>query len=80
MFTIEHDFDTTIVTLIDDGETPLAEDVVLNAFASCVTVEQFDERTQKMQKISLSMAQIRDLQAALDLPEGSYQFQGEDEA
>ncbi len=74
MFTIEHEFDATIVTLVDDGELPLIEDITLSAFASCVTVEQFDERTQTMQKITLSMAQLRDLQAALDLPEGSYQF------
>jgi len=75
MFTIEHEFDATIVTLIDDGELPLQEDVSITAFASCVTVEQYDERLDRMQKVTLSMAQLRDLQAALDLPEGSYQFQ-----
>lgn len=74
MFTIEHEFDATIVTLVDDGEAPLVEDVTISAFASCVTLEQFDERNNRVQKITLSLAQIRDLQAALDLPEGSYQF------
>jgi hypothetical protein len=74
MFTIEHEFDATIVTLVDDGESPLKEDITLSAFASCVTVEQYDERADKVHKITLSMAQLRDLQAALDLPEGSYQF------
>ncbi|NOX40327.1 MAG: hypothetical protein GXP05_07375 [Alphaproteobacteria bacterium] len=78
MFTIEHEFDATIVTLIDDGEIPLQEDVTLSAFASCVTVEQYDERSDQVQKITFSMAQLRDLQAALDLPEGSYQFRRED--
>ncbi|MBV1866162.1 MAG: hypothetical protein KUG74_17225 [Rhodobacteraceae bacterium] len=74
MFTIEHEFDATIVTLIDDGEVPLQEDLTLSAFASCVTLEQLDPRTDKVQKITLSLAQLRDLQAALDLPEGSYKF------
>jgi len=74
MFTIEHEFDATIVTLIDDGETPLKEDITVAAFASCVTLEQYDPREDRVHKITFSMAQLRDLQAALDLPEGSYQF------
>lgn len=78
MFTIEHEFDATIVTLIDDGERPLKEDVTISAFASCVTLEQYDERLDAMRKVTLSMAQLRDLQAALDLPEGSYKFRPED--
>jgi hypothetical protein len=77
MFTIEHEFDATIVTLVDDGNKPLLEDITISAFASCVTLEQYDERLDVVQKITLSMAQLRDLQAALDLPEGSYQFQSE---
>jgi len=76
MFTIEHEFDATVVTLIDDGETPLSDDVTVSAFESCVTVEQHDLRTDRVSKISLSMSQLRDLQAALDLPEGSYRFAG----
>jgi len=74
MFTIEHEFDATVVTLIDDGAAPLEEDVTIAAFASCVTLEQYDERLDRVHKITLSLAQLRDLQAALDLPEGSYQF------
>ncbi len=78
MFTIEHEFDATVVTLIDDGKAPLNEDVTIAAFATCVTIEQYEERTDSVQKITLSLAQLRDLQAALDLPEGSYQFRQED--
>ena len=74
MFTIEHEFDATVVTLIDDGETPLQEDLTISAFDSCVTIEQLDPRTDRVQKITLSLTQLRDLQAALDLPEGSYRF------
>lgn len=72
MFSIEHEFDSTVVTLIDEGPAPLLEDVIVNAFEECVTVEQYDPRTDSVQKITLSMAQMRDLAAALDLPEGVY--------
>jgi hypothetical protein len=58
MFTIEHEFDATVVT----------------SFAECLTVEQFDTRTDTIMKITLSPEQVRDLAAALDLPEGAYQF------
>ncbi len=72
MFSIEHEFDATVVTLVDDGAAPLQEDVVVNAFEECVTVEQYDPRTDSVQKVTLSMAQLRDLAAALNLPEGVY--------
>jgi hypothetical protein len=74
MFTIEHEFDATVITLVDEGETPLQEDVTINSFAECVTLEQFDPRTDSVQKITLSPEQLRDLAAALDLPEGVYQL------
>lgn len=74
MFTIEHDFDATVVTLIDEGAPPLQEDLTISAFSECVTLEQFDPRTDRVQKITLSMAQLQDLAAALDLPEGVYQI------
>ncbi|MEM9319422.1 MAG: hypothetical protein AAGA70_10505 [Pseudomonadota bacterium] len=75
MFTIEHEFDATLVTLVDDGGAPLQEDIAIAAFEECVTLEQLDPRTDRVQKITFSMAQIRDLAAALDLPEGVYQLQ-----
>lgn len=74
MFTIEHDYDATVVTLMDDGAAPLQEDVVINAFEDCVTLTQFDPRGDRLAQITLSMAQLRDLRAALDLPEGVYQL------
>ena len=74
MFTIEHEFDATVITLVDEGTKPLQEDVVINSFAECVTIEQFDPRTDQVQKITLSPEQLRDLAAALDLPEGVYQL------
>ena len=72
MFTIEHDFDATVITLIDEGESPLAEDVIVEAFEDCVVIEQLDAETDIALRITLSLRQIKDLAAALDLPEGIY--------
>ncbi|MEM8631333.1 MAG: hypothetical protein AAGF74_08850 [Pseudomonadota bacterium] len=74
MFTIEHDFDATVVTLVDEGGSHLQEDLIIHAFEDCVTLEQIDPRTDQLQKITLSMAQLSDLGAALDLPEGIYRL------
>lgn len=74
MFTIEHEFDSTVITLVDEGGPPLQEDVIVNAFAECVTVEQFDPRTDNVVRLTLSPEQVRDLAAALNLPEGVYQL------
>lgn len=78
MFTIEHDFDATVITLVDEGEAPLGEDVIVQAFEECVTVEQYDPRTDRTHKITLSNAQLRDLTAALNLPEGVYRLRRTD--
>ncbi|HKL46877.1 MAG TPA: hypothetical protein VJ906_11630 [Roseovarius sp.] len=72
MFSIEHEFDSTVITLVDEGKAPLQEDVIVNAFEECVTIEQYDARTDRVQIVTLSMVQIRDLGAALNLPEGVY--------
>lgn len=77
MFTIEHDFDATIITLVDEGaarQEALREDVIITAFEDCVTIRQFDPRADDDAVIALSLAQLRDLAAALDLPEGSYRL------
>jgi len=74
MFTIEHEFDSTVITLVDEGKAHLNEDVIINAFSECVTVEQFDPRTNSVQRITLSPEQLQDLAAALDLPEGVYRL------
>lgn len=77
MFTIEHDFDATVITLVDDGaDLPLQEDVIIQAFEDCVAVEQFDARQNTTLRLVLSLSQVRDLAAALNLPEGSYRISG----
>jgi len=75
MFTIEHEFDATVVTLVDEGgDLPLLGDVIVTAFEDCVTVEQTDQDTDETVRITLSLGQIADLAAALNLPEGSYRI------
>ena len=74
MFTIEHEFDATIVTLIDEGTPHLQEDVVIAVFEDCVTLEQPDLRDGQVLRVTLSMTQVRDLAAARDLPEGCYRL------
>ena len=72
MFTIEHEFDATVITLIDEAAEHRQEDITINAFEDCVTVEQVNPRDDSVEKITLSLDQIADLAAALDLPEGVY--------
>ena len=72
MFTIEHEFDATVVTLIDEGRGQLQPDVTVNAFEECITLIQHEAITDKMQMVTLSMKQVQDLAASLNLPEGSY--------
>lgn len=80
MFTIEHDFDATVITLMDEGAPSLQEDVTVQAFEDCVVLEQLDPRTDEILRITLSLTQVRDLAAALDLPEGSYRLTVQDRA
>ena len=74
MFTIEHDFDATVITLIDEGRPHLNEDVIIEAYEECVTLRQADPLSDEVVQITLSMTQLSDLAAALDLPEGSYRL------
>jgi len=74
MFTIEHEFDATVITLVDESGPHLREDVIINAFDDCVTLEQFEPTTDRVKRVSLSMSQLRDIAAALDLPEGVYKL------
>lgn len=77
MFTIEHEFDSTVITLIDEGGPHLEEDITVTAFEDGVVLEQLDTRTDEVQRIVLSTVQLRDLAAALNLPEGIYRRTGD---
>lgn len=81
MFTIEHDFDATVITLVDElpdgsaGSRPLNEDVVIQTFDDRVIVEQFDPDTGELAQIVLTIEQLEELRAALNLPEGNYRLE-----
>ena len=76
MFTIEFEFDATVITLVDEGQGYLQEDITIDAFDDCVTLSQLDPTTDRVQKVTFSHAQLRELAAALDLPEGAYRLKG----
>ncbi len=75
MFTIEHEFDVTVITLVDEGAVHLQEDVVVEIYEDCIVVQQVDPITDLPMRLTLSLQQSRDLAAALNLPEGSYRLE-----
>lgn len=72
MFTIEHEFDATVITLIDDVAAERQEDVKIAVSGETVVVEQLDDETGAVKRITLSAAQLSDLLVAVNLPEGAY--------
>ncbi len=76
MFTNEHDFDASVITLIDEGKKVLQEDVIVTLFDDQVTIEQYDAETELRRVITLSLTQFNDLRTALNLPEGTYRQGG----
>ena len=72
MFSIEHEFVSTVIILVDEETAQLQEDLIVNSFSECITIEQYDVRNDKINKRTFSMAQLKDLSAAINLPEGVY--------
>ena len=59
MFTIEHEFDATVITLIDESDAPLREDVTVSAFDPPAIRAAFDTpaiRTASHHRWSAGMA------------------------
>jgi hypothetical protein len=78
MFTIEHDFDATVITLIDEadpGARPLNEDVVILSFDDRVVLEQMSADGDEVVRVTLTMHQLTELRLALNLPEGNYRIE-----
>ncbi|MEO1551320.1 MAG: hypothetical protein AAFR93_12970 [Pseudomonadota bacterium] len=72
MFTIEHEFDCTVVTLVDEGTARLRGDVTIRIYEDTAVLEQMNPVTDRVHTITLSDTQLRDLAAAMNLPEGTY--------
>lgn len=78
MFTIEHEFDATVITLIDEAEPnsrPLNEDVVILSFDDRVVVEQMNPEGSEVARVTLTLQQLAELRLALNLPEGNYRIE-----
>ena len=75
MFTIEHEFDCTVITVLDENVATLKEDIIVTSFEDCVTIEQLDPRNDNIQKVTLSLHQLKELVAAINLPEGVYHIE-----
>ena len=73
MFTTEHEFDGTRITLVDYGDKALREDVAILIGEDTVVISQLDETGGGVQEVQLSRNQLKDLIASLRLPEGIYQ-------
>ena len=39
MFSIEHEFDCTVITILDEGSKQLTEDISVTNFEECTTLE-----------------------------------------
>lgn len=82
MFTIEHDFDATVITLIDEAPPntrPLNEDVVILTFDDRVVVEQMSADSDEVVRVVFTIEQLSELRLALNLPEGNYRIERDDE-
>jgi len=72
MFSIEHEFDCTVITILDEGSKQLAEDISITNFEEYTALEQYDPVNDRINKITFSNSQLADLAAAIKLPEGFY--------
>ena len=78
MLLIEHEFGSTVITLVDKGAAQLQEDLIRYSFSEWLTIEQCGVRTDKIKKLTFSVAALKDSSAAITLTNGLYtRFQKE---
>lgn len=70
MFTIETEFDYTVITTLDEEDTFEDVEVVLDAEVVYIAQALPDSSTRQI--IELTYQQFMDIVAALDLPDGAY--------
>lgn len=72
MFSVEHEFDNTTVTILDDsGEQ---EDVAVILFDDIVYIRQFVEDTDLASVVTMTPKMFQEMVVAWNLAEGSYQL------
>lgn len=70
MFSVEHEFDSTTVTVLDDsGEE---EDVAVILFDDVVYIRQYYPDTDQAAVISMTPKMYKELMAAWNMHEGSF--------
>ena len=70
MFLIEHEFGSTVITLVDEGAAQLQENLIIDSFAEWLTIKQCDVWTDKINKLIFSMTWLKDSSSAINVPEG----------
>lgn len=70
MFSVEHEFDSTTVTVLDDGG--VEEDVAVILFDDVVYIRQYYEDTDAAAIISMTPKMFSELMAAWNSADGSY--------
>jgi len=73
MFTIEDEFSATKITLIDEADPEAHADVIVEIGSDGVVIRQFNIEANLPDEITLSLSQLADLKAAINLPAGAYQ-------
>jgi hypothetical protein len=70
MITIEHQFDVTTITILDEEGNH--DDLIVEFDEHSVLFRQWSDQNEDYDLIEISEEQFRSLIAALDLPEGAY--------
>lgn len=70
MFTVETEYDCTVVTTIDEGG--YLDDVEVTMDESTVFIRQNLPKSDRAQVLELSYQQWLDILVAMDLPDGAY--------
>jgi len=70
MYTVEHEFNGTVITTLD--QNCKQEDVEVHLDDQSVFFRQWSEEIQGYDLIEMSMQQLKDIVAALNSPEGAY--------
>ena len=70
MFTVEHHFDHTLVTSLDERDE--FEDIQVILTEDVVYILQYDEIMQETMSVFLSYQQLKDILASINRPEGAY--------
>lgn len=70
MFTVEMEFDETVVTVVDD--TGKVDDIKIHLAEDVVYFRQYNSVTERDELIQITPEMWREMTAAFDSPEGAF--------